>query len=313
MTKLSISLSRVSGFKVEGAISILHSLKNICFVGKLSRKFLYLSSERHKTCSALLYTGDDFMLSVFMVLVGVLIALSPLFSEFSESYQYINVFLATLVWVLVGIRMILVERRSKGASLLRNSLKEEQESSRSHQKAWEDIKHKMIDVEEQLAKQKDEAHQWRKAFESEVRKVSSITEELEEWQSGSKSGSDAVAFLSLMQQKGRLVDFLMGDINNIPDDRVGAAARVIHQGCSRVLQECFTIKPVAESPEGHDVKIESDYDPFSYRLVGNVADEGPYSGRLLHKGWISSDLKLPEASAPVADGHVITPAEIQLN
>ena len=253
------------------------------------------------------------MLSVFMVLIGVLIALSPLLPGFSQVHQYVSVFAATLVWVLVGIRMILVERRSKGASLLKISLKEEQESSRSHKKAWEEVKQDLVEAKEQLAKQKDEAQQWRKAFESETKKSSSLTGEIEEWQLGTKSGSDAVAFLSLMQQKGRLVDFLMGDINNIPDDRVGAAARVIHQGCSRVLQECFTIKPVAESPEGQDVQIESDYDPSSYRLVGNVADEGPYAGRLLHKGWISSELKLPEASAPVAEGHVITPAEIQLN
>src|SRR6478672_1510879 len=43
--------------------------------------------------------------------------------------------------------------------------------------------------------------------------------------------AEIVAFVGLLQDKGRLVDFLMEDVNSYDDTQVGAAARVVHQGC----------------------------------------------------------------------------------
>src|SRR5947209_871202 len=51
--------------------------------------------------------------------------------------------------------------------------------------------------------------------------------------------AEVVSFLATLQDKGRLVDFLMDDITPFGDAQVGAAARVVHDGCRRALQEHF--------------------------------------------------------------------------
>src|SRR5690349_12560463 len=46
--------------------------------------------------------------------------------------------------------------------------------------------------------------------------------------------AEIVAFFALLQEKGRFVDFLMDDVTAYDDAQVGAAARVVHQGCREV-------------------------------------------------------------------------------
>src|SRR5206468_89714 len=43
--------------------------------------------------------------------------------------------------------------------------------------------------------------------------------------------AEVVALFALLQEKGRFVDFLMDDVTAYDDAQVGAAARVVHQGC----------------------------------------------------------------------------------
>ena len=43
-----------------------------------------------------------------------------------------------------------------------------------------------------------------------------------------KADAEIVSFLAILQARGRLVDFLMDDINTYSDAQVGAAARVVH-------------------------------------------------------------------------------------
>ena len=43
-----------------------------------------------------------------------------------------------------------------------------------------------------------------------------------------RADAEIVHFLAMLQEKGRLVDFLMDDINAYNDAQVGAAARVVH-------------------------------------------------------------------------------------
>ncbi|MBV9288668.1 MAG: DUF2760 domain-containing protein, partial [Hyphomicrobiales bacterium] len=59
-----------------------------------------------------------------------------------------------------------------------------------------------------------------------------------------RADAEIVQFLAMLQEKGRLVDFLMDDINAYSDAEVGAAARVVHAGCKNVLHEHFSIHPV---------------------------------------------------------------------
>jgi hypothetical protein len=43
--------------------------------------------------------------------------------------------------------------------------------------------------------------------------------------------AEIASFLATLQDRGRLVDFLMEDITTYNDAQVGAAARVVHGGC----------------------------------------------------------------------------------
>ena len=66
----------------------------------------------------------------------------------------------------------------------------------------------------------------------------------------SDADAEIVSFLATLQARGRLVDFLMDDINAHDDAQVGAAARVVHAGCKAVLEEHFRRRPGREESEG---------------------------------------------------------------
>jgi Domain of unknown function (DUF2760) len=123
--------------------------------------------------------------------------------------------------------------------------------------------------------------------------------------------AEVVAFFGLLQEKGRLVDFLMEEVTPYEDAEVGAAARVIHQGCRQVLQEYFNISPISEAQEGAQVTVPAGYSPDRYRLVGKLTGEPPFTGTLLHKGWKTEFVKLPRIVT--REGlPSIAPAEVEL-
>lgn len=125
--------------------------------------------------------------------------------------------------------------------------------------------------------------------------------------------AEIVHFLSMLQEKGRLVDFLMDDINAYSDAQVGAAARVVHGGCRGVLQDHFSIYPVRTEPEGSTVKIPAGYSADEYRLVGKIAGSAPFSGVLVHRGWKTNSIKLPQLLRGAADPlPTIAPAEVEV-
>src|SRR6266481_7751391 len=105
--------------------------------------------------------------------------------------------------------------------------------------------------------------------------------------------TEIVAFFALLQDKGRLVDFLMEDLTAYDDARVGAAARVVHQGCGEVLKEYFKITSVSQAEEGSQVVVPAGYAADQYRMIGKLAGDPPFSGKLVHKGWKTEYVKLP--------------------
>ena len=123
--------------------------------------------------------------------------------------------------------------------------------------------------------------------------------------------AEIVAFFGLLQEKGRLVDFLMEDITPYEDAEVGAAARVIHQGGRQVLQEYFNITPISEAAEGTQVTVPAGYSIDQFRLVGKLTGEPPFTGTLLHKGWKTEFVKLPRIVNPERLPS-IAPAEVEL-
>jgi hypothetical protein len=121
----------------------------------------------------------------------------------------------------------------------------------------------------------------------------------------------ALQLLALFQREGRLVDFLEQDIASFDDAEIGAAARVVHDGCRKALRAHAKLAPVRTEEEGKRVTLEAGFRPAEVKLSGNVQGTAPYTGVLRHRGWRATELTLP---TPVAgyEATVIAPAEVEL-
>jgi hypothetical protein len=129
----------------------------------------------------------------------------------------------------------------------------------------------------------------------------------------SHADAEILGFLATLQARGRLVDFLMDDINAHDDAQVGAAARVVHAGCKAVLQEHFRIGPVRKESEGATVQVPAGYAADEYRLLGRISGQAPFSGVLVHHGWKTDAVNLPRIVRSSADRlPTIAPAEVEL-
>ena len=121
----------------------------------------------------------------------------------------------------------------------------------------------------------------------------------------------ALQLLGLLQREARFVDFVQENVAAYSDADVGAAARVVHEGCRKVLREHFSIEPVRPEAEGSRVTLGEGFDAASTRLTGNVVGQPPFTGSLGHRGWRVTDSRLPK----LAQGHdasVIAQAEVEL-
>ena len=121
----------------------------------------------------------------------------------------------------------------------------------------------------------------------------------------------ALQVLGLLQQEGRFIDFLQEDVAAYSDAQVGAAARVVHEGCRKALREHVTIEPARSEPEGARVTLQEGFDASSVRLTGNVVGRAPFTGVLTHRGWRVTEVRLPQ----IAAGHdlrTLAPAEVEL-
>jgi hypothetical protein len=129
-----------------------------------------------------------------------------------------------------------------------------------------------------------------------------------------QANAQVVALLARFQEKGRLIDFLMENIQAYNDTQVGAATRVVHQGCKAVLQEYFSIQPVRQEDEGVKITIPVGYVADEYRLIGKIVGQAPFSGTLVHRGWKTDLVKLPRP-VQLQEGRlpIIAPAEVELS
>lgn len=121
----------------------------------------------------------------------------------------------------------------------------------------------------------------------------------------------ALQLLTLLQREARLIDFAHENLTAYADADIGAAARVVHEGCARVLKEHFTIQPVRSEAEGSRLTLEEGFDAASVRLTGNVVGKAPFKGTLSHRGWRATQVRLPQLTKE-HDATVIAPAEVEL-
>lgn len=127
-------------------------------------------------------------------------------------------------------------------------------------------------------------------------------------------GGEALILLSLLQEKGRFLDFLSEDITSFKDAQVAAASRVVHQGCAAVIRECLSLAPAHEGIEGDRITLTDAVDPHAYRLLGKAGDKPPYSGVVVHRGWKTTRLALPRPTRTIdTEGeNIIAPVEVEL-
>ncbi len=118
--------------------------------------------------------------------------------------------------------------------------------------------------------------------------------------------------LQLLQREGRFLDFLQEDVSGFSDGDVGAAARVVHEGCKKVLAQYVPIAPVVTQREGDMLEVPKGFDANRFRLTGNVTGEGPWKGALKHHGWVATAVHLPAVPTTV-DVKVLAPAEVELS
>jgi Domain of unknown function (DUF2760) len=126
-----------------------------------------------------------------------------------------------------------------------------------------------------------------------------------------KPSGAPLRMLALLQREGRLVDFLLEDIQSYPDAQIGAAVRDIHRQCQAALKEHLVLEPVFKQQEGASVEVPPGFDPSAIRVTGNVTGQPPFHGTLQHHGWRVREIKL----APPPEGQdefILMPAEVEL-
>jgi hypothetical protein len=120
-----------------------------------------------------------------------------------------------------------------------------------------------------------------------------------------------VQVLSLLQKKGRFIDFLQEDVSAYEDSQIGAAVRNIHKGCREAVSEYMKIEPVMRDSEGNEVTVGEGFDPSAVRVTGNVAGGPPFRGVLRHSGWRVTQTGMPPLPEK-QDLSIIEPAEVEV-
>ncbi|HVO25205.1 MAG TPA: DUF2760 domain-containing protein [Candidatus Margulisiibacteriota bacterium] len=128
---------------------------------------------------------------------------------------------------------------------------------------------------------------------------------------GPPSPAPALRLLALLQQEGRLIDFLKEDIDGYSDAQVGAAVRSIHAGCRKALTERIEFERIFSAEDGSEVVVEAGFDPATIRLTGNVTGTPPFRGTLQHAGWRAAKVALPQSPGDT-DATIIAPAEVEI-
>ncbi len=121
----------------------------------------------------------------------------------------------------------------------------------------------------------------------------------------------ALQLLGLLQKEARFIDFIKEDVTAFSDADIGAAARVVHEGCNKAINEHFTLATVRTEQEGSKVTLPQGFDAAAVRLTGNIVGSAPFTGTLVHKGWQVTGIRLPKLTA----GHnaaIVAPAEVEL-
>ena len=121
----------------------------------------------------------------------------------------------------------------------------------------------------------------------------------------------AVQLLGMLQAEARFIDFISEEITAFSDDQIGTVARVVHEGCRKVLDQHFKLATVRSEQEGTRITVPTGFDASQIRLSGNIVGHAPFTGTLIHKGWQATQINLPKLTQGY-DASIIAAAEVEL-
>ena len=121
----------------------------------------------------------------------------------------------------------------------------------------------------------------------------------------------ALQLLGLLQKEARFLDFVQENVAAYSDAEIGAAARVVHEGCVKVIRQHFELAPVRSETEGSRITLPAGFDAAGVRLTGNIVGQPPFSGTLIHRGFRAVEVRLPKLTEG-HDAHVLAQAEVEL-
>jgi len=121
----------------------------------------------------------------------------------------------------------------------------------------------------------------------------------------------ALQLLGLLQKEARFIDFIKEDITAYSDADIGVAARVVHEGCNKALNEHFTLAPIRSEQEGGKITLQQGFDASAVRLTGNIVGSAPFKGTLIHKGWQVTNIRLPKMTQGY-NATILAAAEVEL-
>ena len=121
----------------------------------------------------------------------------------------------------------------------------------------------------------------------------------------------ALQLLSLLQKEARFIDFIKEDVTSYSDADIGIAARVVHEGCNKAINEHFTLAAIRNEQEGSKVTLPQGFDAGAVRLTGNITGAAPFTGTLIHKGWQVTNIRLPKLTQG-HDATILAAAEVEL-
>ncbi len=119
--------------------------------------------------------------------------------------------------------------------------------------------------------------------------------------------------LSVLQDKGRLLDFISEDVSTYEDAQIGVVARLIHENCKKAMDNYFLLEHILKEHEGETITL-SDFDIKTVKFLGNVVGKPPYSGVIIHRGWRikCKAKKLPNVMVKFDGLDTIYPAQVEI-
>lgn len=158
-------------------------------------------------------------------------------------------------------------------------------------------------LSDQLAETKSELERTKSELATQRAKVAELSQ---------PTGADAVQLLSILQRKGRLIDFLQEDLGEYQDAQIGAAVRTIQAESKDALAEYVTLEPIYADTEGSAVAVNTGFDAHAIRLTGNVTGNPPFNGTLKHRGWRVTSIDLPRQTAGASKELIVASAEVEV-